>query len=138
MTLFQPTEDVVACDACGFAGLVGERGRDWMAYRMAGSEARWVLFAFCTACGISCVQGAGGGAISRQPAPLRVAAGAVPVAPWESAPAGSDRSGCPACGSADGLLWSVPEPSALNRVVCPACWTGPLRFTDRRASHPGW
>ena len=138
MSFIQPTETVVACDACGFAGLVGPRCRDWVAYRMATSEERWVRFAVCTACGVSCVRACHGGPLSRQPAPLAVAPGTVHVAPWELAPAGSDPGGCPSCGSADGLLWFVPEPSALNLALCPACWAGPLRLTEQRACHPGW
>lgn len=139
MTLIQPTEEVVACDACGFAGLIGPRCRDWVPYQMALSEERWVAFALCTACGVSCVRAYHGGPLSRQPAPLLLGTGPVRLASWEPAPPVSpDAAGrCPACGGLD-LLWAVPNPAALKRVSCPGCWAGPLRLTDRRASHPAW
>ncbi len=136
MTLIQPTESVLTCDVCGFAGLVGLRGRDWSPYRMAAVAERWVRFGFCTACGVSCVRPAFGGPLSRQPAPLARRGGAVPVSTWESVPDDSTPGVCPACGETDALLWWVSDPH--TRVRCPCCWAGPLRLTDHRASHPGW
>jgi hypothetical protein len=137
VTLYQPTEAVVACDACGFAGLVGPRCRDWVAYQMAATEERWVRFAVCTVCGVTCVGPYHGGPLSRQPGPLRLGHGPVLVAEWQPA-APASAPGCPACGDPEGLLWSAADEAALGRARCPACWAGPLRLTDRRASHPGW
>jgi hypothetical protein len=139
VTLYQPTEAVVVCDACGFAALVGPRCRDWVAYKMAVTEERWVWFGFCTGCGVSFVRPFDGGPLSRQPSPLSLRADSVQVAPWEMVPSGPDAGVCPACGEAAGLLWLMPDPpTALNAVWCPICWGGPMRLTDVRASHPGW
>jgi hypothetical protein len=34
MTLLRMSEAVIACNACGFAGLVGQRYREWARYQM--------------------------------------------------------------------------------------------------------
>ena len=138
MTLFKTTEVLVACDACGFAGLVGPRHQEWVPHQMATTAERWVRFAVCTLCGVTCVGPSFGGALGWQPAPLRLSHGTVQLAAWEAAEAGTAPDVCPACREPDGLLWWASDESELNRAWCPLCWAGPLRLTDGRASHPGW
>jgi hypothetical protein len=141
-------EDVVVCDTCGFAALVGFRLQEWGSYQMASSQSHDVIFSFCTACGVTHCQARN--QFSRQPGLLSVKRGRVELAPWVPAtPSRAERSGdleesagsedrCSACGAAGTLLRSVEEPAALNSFRCPGCWSGSLRFSAVRPGHPRW
>jgi DNA-directed RNA polymerase subunit RPC12/RpoP len=134
MSQLDLTEKVVACSACGFAAIVGPRTREWQGYRTADAEHRVVCFRFCTACGITYVDA--NSRTSRQPGVLKVSGDSVVLAPWELVdPSAAD---CPSCGNNEPLFGSSSAESELRNVVCPACWSGPVSFTDLKAVHPRW
>lgn len=146
-------EQVIECDACRFAGLVGLRHQEWVPYQMATSESHSVAFSFCSVCGITHCEAAG--RFCRQAEWLYAVGGKVELLQWLPAdltPAELSREGlddllrmgfaagccCGACGTAGSLLCSVPEPGCLHSIRCPNCWTATLRQSDSRAVHPRW
>jgi hypothetical protein len=146
-------EKVVECDSCGFAGLVGSRHQEYAPYQMAELQSHWVVFCFCTSCGVTHCEAEG--RFGRQPAQLRVVGGKVTLSEWvpsvsspfeqtdavaESSPQRGFDPGicCSACGAAAVLLRTVETAAALHAVRCPTCWSGSLRLSDARATHLRW